>query len=329
MGEDVGFKRLSVAKFWTFVEKAGLLTESLEVRCPICQIRTLVCDTDPDDCVTVNCLEHTEAQVYGRLREMAAEMAREKPKPTRPKFPQAMSAKEIRMTDFRPPRWAVEELVGEGLTLLCGDPKRGKSWMALGLAISVASGARALCRLRTTKGEVAYIALEDSFPRLKERLAKVLGESPAPEDLHFFCEWPSMSQGGLQLLEQWLEEHPEAILVVIDTLQRFRGVPRGDGSYANDYSELSALKRLADKFRVSFLVVHHTRKGVSEDPFHRVSGTQGITGSADTSLVLDRQHGKDTAQLYVTGRDVLEVTHDLVWDWTRCTWSIGELQRDE
>jgi RecA-family ATPase len=57
--------------------------------------------------------------------------------------------------------------VPEGCILLAGPPKVGKSWLTLGLGLSVASGGKALGRIDVTAGQVLYLALEDTPRRLK------------------------------------------------------------------------------------------------------------------------------------------------------------------
>ena len=114
--------------------------------------------------------------------------------------------------------------------------------------------------------------------------------------------------GGLEDLTAWLRSHYKtARLVVIDTLQMIRG-QRGKnaGVYEDDYQAVGQLKALADKSGVSFVLVHHLRKESAGDPLESVSGTAGITGSADTILVLKREPKDNFGLLYVRGRDVPE-----------------------
>lgn len=101
-----------------------------------------------------------------------------------------------------------------------------------------------------------------------------------------------------------LHEHPRVGLVIIDTLQRVRP-PRADSSYAADYGDLGELKALVDSRGIAVVAVHHTRKMGDADVLNRVSGTTGITGSADSTMVLERaSRGSSSATLVATGRDV-------------------------
>lgn len=81
--------------------------------------------------------------------------------------------------------------------------------------------------------------------------------------------------------------------------------PARDNAYAADYDDMTMLKRFADSRNVAVLLVHHTRKMGDNDVFNTVSGTTGVTGSGDSSMVLvkDARMG-DGATLSVTGRDI-------------------------
>jgi hypothetical protein len=104
-------------------------------------------------------------------------------------------------------------------------------------------------------------------------------------------------------------------LVVIDTFQKFRK-PQGRNSnaYEVDYEAAGGLKTVADRHNVGILVLHHTKKGETIDPLEGVSGTMGISGAADTTLVLKRARGQEKADLFITGRDVEERTLALKFD---------------
>src|SRR5207253_2410981 len=111
--------------------------------------------------------------------------------------------------------------------------------------------------------------------------------------------------GGIVCIEEWLNHHPDARMVVIDTMGRFRSTrSKGGDVFQQDYDFGARLKRLADDHRIALVILHHLSKRQCEDPFDQVSGTIAVTASADATLLLQRQRGKDDAQLFVTGRDV-------------------------
>jgi hypothetical protein len=231
-------------------------------------------------------------------------------------------ADELVDTTFPDPRWAVHGLVSEGLTLLAGAPKLGKSWLALGLGVSIASGGRALGRIDAEPGDVLYCALEDTPRRLQHRLGKMLAGDPAPARLTLVTALPEMPQAA-DLIAEWLDEHPNARLVVVDVLGKVRPPQGTNGDrYENDYRVISALKRLADNYSVAVIVVTHTRKMGATDAFDTVSGSTGLTGAADTTMVMQRARGDTTAALHVTGRDVEESEYALTFDPLTGRWAL-------
>jgi len=233
------------------------------------------------------------------------------------------TAAELLEMEFPEPKWAVPDLIPEGVTLLCGKPKAGKSWLALDVAVAVASGGTALQKIGVEKGRVLYLALEDSQRRLKERLTYVLGGKDPPPDLHFHTRWQRLGEGGQVALQKWLEEHLDTQLVIIDTLAKVRDKAKKPSiSYEEDYKAIEGLKDLAERNGLAIMVVHHLRKAEADDPLDTVSGTTGLTGAADTIAILSRIRGADHAELTVTGRDVEEKTLALEWDRSSKKWAI-------
>lgn len=221
--------------------------------------------------------------------------------------PKGHTAAELMQLDLPEPKWVVPGILPEGLAILAGKPKRGKSWMALGIAVAVATGGEALRSIEVEKGDVLGLFLEDNPRRLQKRLKSVLQGRIPPDNLrlHTFGDWPKLDAGGLVHIENWLKEHPEGRLVVIDTLAKVRPMThKSSYSYADDYEALEGLKDLADRYAVAILVIHHTRKAEAEDPLDEVSGTTGLTGVVDTIAVLKSGQGRSDAILYVAGRDV-------------------------
>jgi RecA-family ATPase len=233
------------------------------------------------------------------------------------------TADELMAMEFVPPVWAVPGIICEGVSLLCGPPKVGKSWASLGLGLAVASGAQAFGSIPVDGGPVLYLALEDTPRRLQSRMGKILGDRPAPAALTIATACPLMGQGGDEAIAAWLDRNRDARMVVIDVFAKIRGAaPIGSSAYEADYAAVGALKRLADNYSVPFVLVHHVRKMASEDFLAEVSGTNGIAGAADATLVLKRGRGQADGILYVTGRDVDEAEYALSFDSTTGRWSL-------
>lgn len=231
------------------------------------------------------------------------------------------SASEVLQMEFKDAAYAVNGILQEGVTILSGSPKIGKSWLALNLSLAVASGGLALGSIQAERGEVQDLALEDGLKRLKKRLKMVLNNEAVPERLHLAVDWLSSDRGGLDAIEQWLREHPEAKLIIIDTLKRIRPADRnGSSRYDFDYDTIAPFADLATNYGVSILVVHHNRKQQADDPLDMVSGSTGLTGAADAALVMLRKRGTNEATLLVTGRDIEERELTLQWENSAARW---------
>ena len=236
-----------------------------------------------------------------------------------------ISAAELQQKTFEPIRWVVPGFIVEGTTLLGARPKRGKSWLMLGCALGVGAGEYAL-GARCEEGDVLGLFLEDNRRRLNSRMAMLLGDKPWPARVKLYTlenGWPRFDEGGLERIDRWIESVERPRLVVVDVLTKVR--PRGDKNrspYENDYEALKGLTELAAKRRVAIVAVHHCRKSPSdEDPFDELSGTTGLTGAANTTLVLKRGDAKADL-LYGRGHDVPEFEKALAFDKTRGLWSV-------
>jgi hypothetical protein len=242
--------------------------------------------------------------------------------------PDGITAADLVAAAFDPPRFLFPGLMAEGLTILAGRPKHGKSWLALLLGWAVAGGFE-LDGRAALQGEVLYLALEDTRRRLQSRLAKLrdaLGWF-VPETLTLHTGWPRAGAGGLFHVADWIEaRRTTARLVIVDTVAKFRDVPRGSNgaSYAEDYAAVGGLKELLDHYGVSGLLVTHTRKLKADDPFDEVTGTLGSTGAADSTWVLDTASKGEAARLYVTGRDLPDATVPLTFAADSGRWTLGE-----
>jgi hypothetical protein len=217
----------------------------------------------------------------------------------------ALGADVLAGMKFEPLRFVVPGIMPEGLALLAGKPKFGKSFLAMDLAIAVASGGSALGSIRCEAGDVLYCALEDSQRRLHDRLHKMLPYGGImPSRLFLETNAPRIGDGLVDQLETWLDAHPAARLIILDTWRCIKPESRGNASaYDDDASGLNPLQRLAStRPGLAVLVIHHTRKMEADDPFDTISGTHGLTGVADTLMVLAR-HG-EVAKLSAQGRDL-------------------------
>ena len=219
---------------------------------------------------------------------------------------ETMTAEQLQSAPYAPVPFLVDELIPEGLHILAGAPKIGKSWLALWLCLCVSQG-QALWNFAVTQGEVLYLSLEDSYRRIQSRLFDLAED--APPTLHFAILADTLKHGLEQQIEQFLTEHPATKLVVIDTLQRVRSTSSDSNLYANDYQDVGLLKQLADKHHIAILLIHHLRKLHDDDPMNMISGSTGLSGAADSAFVLQKNaRSANAATLHCTGRDIPDRT---------------------
>jgi RecA-family ATPase len=219
---------------------------------------------------------------------------------------ETMSAIELWGTELPPLKYTVKDVLPQGLSILCAPSKYGKSWFSLDLCLSVAAGETFL-GFETEKTGVLYLALEDGYRRLKNRMGKILIGGKPPENFDFAIKSGSIDKGLSEQVDAYLKENPSTGLIVIDVLQRVRSSgQRGAGGYSLDYSDMGVLKNIADVHQLSVLVIHHLRKLADDaDPFNMISGTNGIMGAADTIFLICKKTRADKeATLKMIGRDI-------------------------
>ena len=236
----------------------------------------------------------------------------------------AVSAAELQGMTFAPIRYVVPGYVVEGCTLLAGAPKLGKSWMALEMAYSKASGGTCLGSIKTGEpADVLYLALEDNLRRLQSRMEKLtLAGEGWPARLTLATEWPRSNEGGLDRIREWARAAANPRLAIVDVFTMFRAPTTGrENAYEADYVAIKGIQSLAAELGIAIVVVHHTRKSRDQvDPFDRVSGTLGLSGAADAVLILDRDGNGVT--LYGRGRDIPEIETAVQFNKDTCRWKV-------
>jgi len=228
---------------------------------------------------------------------------------------------------FPEPRWTIDGILPEGVTIFAGKPKGGKSVIAQNICLGVALGGKAL-GVDVEQGDALYLHLEDGQRRMKYRLGEMLPmdnfsgcQTPAPERLHLYHRWPRVGEGCLRGLHDFLKDYPETRVVFIDTLKKVQP-ENGDRSktqYDVDYEKVAPFREIYETHNVAIVLIHHTRKMGSDDPVDLISGTLGVSGGADSFMVLHDRNGT-RSKLSVGGRDVdhedyvLEYTPE-IWTW--------------
>jgi len=235
---------------------------------------------------------------------------------------------DLMAVDYPPIKWIIRDILPEGLTLVAGPSKLGKSWLSLDVALGVSFGGKVFGEIPVVQGDVLYWALEDSARRIKSRVDVLYphGLDWSASRLSFETTQtlpPTLDAGGLDQLKSWCESVDNPRLIIIDVLEKVRPEQKhGETEYKAVYRGLSDIHKFATKRSISVLVIHHTVKGSRDgDPFDKVSGSRALTALPDATLILDRDStGFADAIVYGRGRDLMEFEHALNFQDGR--WSI-------
>ena len=226
------------------------------------------------------------------------------------------SGDDLMKKEVRPVRFVVNGLLPRGLSIVAGKRKEGKSWLILDMCFSVAAGEKFFDH-DTEQGTVLYLDLEDPETRLIQRAHEI--RDIIPSKFHEATKAAKLDRGLSEQIEEFVKEHPDTNLVVIDTLQKIRK-PKGD-TYSGDYDAVSKLKTLADKLNIAVVCIHHTRKMKAKDTFDSVLGSTGLTAAADGIYVLERHtEGKLYGNLSYISHDMPDGEIPVRFDHETCRW---------
>lgn len=224
----------------------------------------------------------------------------------------------------KPPEFIVEGMIPCGLSFLSGPPKARKTFLALQMAAAVATGNPFLGR-STKKCDVVYLDLEGSKSRVSTRSDRMTIQIPRNVYITNRVQ-KKLSDGLVEELRKLHRERPQIRLVIIDTYSRARGNVKGGGAnaYDQDVAFLEPVQQMAIEENIAILFIHHDKKGAgfASDSFERLSGTMGISGSADAvlNLILDGKRFDGKATLEFTPRDAKGGEVNLVFDERFCEW---------
>lgn len=143
----------------------------------------------------------------------------------------------------------------------------------------------------------------------------------AGDQFHLKFRTELQGQALVETLNEFVFEHPDTRLIVIDTLQRVRAADGSTYSYGNDYGSILPFKTFSDSHDLALILVHHTRKNTEdENPFNQISGTNGLLGAADGAFVLRSKDGE--MLLDYTGRDMPAQQYGLRFNRENCLWEL-------
>ncbi|RJE48819.1 hypothetical protein A7K50_08715 [Dehalobacter sp. MCB1] len=244
-----------------------------------------------------------------------------------PDFLSAVSMTELFDTVYPPRIQVIGSLLCSGVYLFAGAPKIGKSFFMAQLGYHVSSGLP-LWEFPVHKGTTLYLALEDDYARLQKRLSRMFGIDSS-DNFYLSTHAKNLKDGLDSQLDKFIQEHPETVLVIIDTLQKIREIGSEKYSYASDYEIVTRLKQFADRLRLCLILVHHTRKQEAGDCFDTISGTNGLLGAADGAFLMQKDKRNDNrAILDVVGRDQQDQRLHLLFDRERCIWQLTKAETE-
>ena len=204
--------------------------------------------------------------------------------------------------DFPPQQFLVDGLIPAGqLVMLGGRGKAGKSWLVLQLVAAVDRGILFLGK-PTKRGKVLYLALEDGRRRMNQR-PKVLRWQPSPAvDISFRVANFDHGGDGLGHIRQAIADK-RYDLVVIDTLIKTLSAAADENSNTEMAAICNELADMAHDSGAAIVIVHHTSKVKTENPFDNLRGASAIRNAYDVGLLLRREHNQREATLHVESRD--------------------------
>jgi len=226
----------------------------------------------------------------------------------------------LMLQEFEPLQFAVDKILPHGLFIMAGSGKIGKSWLALDIGTDVATGG-SLWDFCAEQGDVLYLALEDYYRRLQSRLTKIEADNADISRFHLTTASLGISTGLLEQTHNFLSEHPDTKLIIIDTLERIRDAELDRSMYSYDYRDMTSLREITDNHNLTLLLIHHTRKMQDPDPVNTISGSTGLVGAVDGVFILEKEKRTDNqARLTIANRDTEGFCFRLEFDPDKCKW---------
>lgn len=232
------------------------------------------------------------------------------------------SLNDVEEKDLTPMKWAVPDLIPVGLTCVAAKQKTGKSYLMLGVAISIAKGTIALGKIPVQKKEVLYLSFEDGKRRVHQRATEMT--DAFPDALQIAHEMQPLGYGGLDELEEYRLEHPELGMVIIDTIVSVEAHEKGADPRAEVYRELGPLQKWSLENDIATVFVTHLHRAKEDrDPQDAIYGSSGYAQISDAILLMDRPRNTNEAKLTVSGRDIPDKEYALHFDDTLGSWTIA------
>lgn len=229
-----------------------------------------------------------------------------------------VSTPELMAMEIPPLGWIIDDILPEGLSILVGRQKLGKSQLALNMAVAVEVGGSFLGYRVPSPGAVLYLDLELGQRRVRKRLDDMFpsaGQRPSMADLNWVIVgmeddgpvFPLLGKEFYAKLDAWRAASSDPRLVIIDIIGNVMPKPeKGLTLYQAENRMLAPLRNYANRHGISIIMVHHTKQGVKDDPLERASGSNAMTSVPNQIFVLDGKEDDPIATLYMRGHDAPE-----------------------
>lgn len=222
-------------------------------------------------------------------------------------FPTPQSGATLLAKTFDPLRCFVQDILAEGLTILAGKPKKGKSYLALDMSLALAVGRQAFMKFVTEQAQVLYVSLEDGERRLQRRLRQIQPNLTTPRGLDFLYSFPRLGDGALEALTHFAAHYQ---VIILDVLGRILPPHTPQRKSLSEYQEftdtLGPIQQLAQDHRMAIVLIDHVRKASAEEAGDTIMGSQGKFGVADHALIYERKGEEKDGVLRIISRDLEE-----------------------
>ncbi len=215
-------------------------------------------------------------------------------------LPQIETALSLMERDMPQISYLCDPWIPEGLNILAGRPKLGKTTL-LRQKLAAVAGGDAIMGQDCVQATCLFISIEEG-DRLTNKKFQMAGfDDAALASILIAYKWSRGKDGVLDLMRV-LDDNESIRYIGIDSLTRFRDLPDSKTpAFVCDYEAVSELHSVAkSRPGICIDVVHHTRKAKSDDPIEDISGTFGVSAACDSYWVM--RHHEDGAVLHVGGR---------------------------
>jgi len=246
-----------------------------------------------------------------------------------------ITAEALKDKDFPPVVWAVDGIIPEGLTVLAGDPKVGKSLVAVDICSAIASGEYSFGNRKCTEGVCLYVSLEDPERRVKARIKQQCNLWPDRFKL-LTGGISQLGDGFYRQMDEMMLLWPDLRCVIIDTMAFvIPSKPQGVSDYDHIYKYLDPLHRWCINNHISIILITHTTKARIQDgenPFSGIIGSVAIQGCSDSMIMLRKNHAKEglvakdpdvpDGFLHIQGRELGSDLYAMEFDDEGLKWAI-------